>query len=97
MDVAFYVTLVTGVLALIGLVGIIGGAASNGTAGGVRLFRVGAAAMTLAGLAGIIAGLFGIVEASQLFGGLMMLIFGTSVSLPKRGGAIGSAGASPTI
>ncbi len=104
MNVAFYVTLVSGLLALIGLVGIISGASMRGrmakggvgrAASGQRVFRTGAAAMTMAGLVGILAGVFGIVGTDQIFGGLMMLIFGTAVSLPKQGSALNRAAPAP--
>ncbi len=101
MNIAFYVSLVIGVLALIGLVGIIGGASMRGksvkgAASGQRIFRVGAVAMTIAGLVGILAGLFGVVGTDQVFGGLMMLIFGTAVSLPKQGAMTSRAAPTPT-
>lgn len=86
MNGVFLVSLLTGTLALVGIVGIIGGASLRERRAGPRLFRIGSIAMGGAGLVSIIASLIGVVGADQLFGGIMMLIFGTAVSLPKATG-----------
>jgi hypothetical protein len=96
MDLAFLVSLAAGMLAAIGLVGIIGGASSRRTAAGRRWFRIGSIAMTIAGLAAMVAGLGGIGGVDQLFGGLMMTIFGTAVSLPKDDDIANHSAPTPT-
>ncbi|WP_374139714.1 hypothetical protein [Sphingomonas sp. 32-62-10] len=94
MDGAFIVSLITAALALVGIIGIIGGASFRNRRAGPRMFRTGSIAMAGAGLVAIIASLIGIVATDQLFGGIMMLIFGTAVSLPKVIGT--STGGAPT-
>jgi hypothetical protein len=52
-----------------------------------RSFRVGSVAMTIAGVVLMVASLAGLAATDQIFGGLMMVLFGTGVSLPAFKGA----------
>jgi len=82
MTLEWYVTFCAGVLATVGLVGIFAGAWLRSAPVGARSFAIGRVAMGLAGLLMLLAWLVGAAEIDQLFGGLMLLIFGTAVSLP---------------
>lgn len=84
MDLAFWVALISALLAAVGLMGIIGGASFAGRPVGPRVFRIGSMAMTAAGIIVLVSSLADLLSADQLFGGVMMIIFGTAVSLPKR-------------
>jgi len=91
------ITITVGLLAAIGLVGIFGGAVRARQSGGKRSFRIGSIAMTLAGLVLMLASITGVVEGDKIFGGLMMLIFGTSVALPSARTLAGDRAARSSI
>lgn len=95
MTINILVTIMAGVLAAIGIGGMLTGAASRREPFRQRSFRVGCVAMGLGGLVLLLAGLAGYGDSGQIFGGLMLLIFGTAVSLPARAGAA-AAGQAPT-
>ncbi len=82
MTIGDFVTILAGVLALIGLIGIFGGAWAKRLPQRHRIFRAGSVAMGSAGLVLLVAGLLGHAETGQMLGGLMLLIFGTAISLP---------------
>ena len=82
MTVQFSITLLAGILSLTGLIGIVAGAAGQRTTLRKRAFRVGSVAMGMAGLVLLLGGLFGVADTGQMFGGVMLLIFGTAVGLP---------------
>ena len=83
MSMMFAISLTTGFLALIGLCGILMGATLTSLQARHRIFRIGTVAMTAAGLIMLLGGLIGFADAGMIFGGLMLVIFGTATSLPK--------------
>lgn len=93
MTVAMIMTVMAGLLSAIGLGGVLIGAARPGREGSKRIFLIGSMSLTLAGLVMLVSGMIGVGGTSELFGGLMLIIFGTSITLPahraagKRGGA----------
>ena len=87
MTMQLSITIIAGMLALIGLVGILAGAAGQRSLLRARIFRTGSVAMGSAGLVLLLGGLLGAADTGQIFGGLMLLIFGTAVSLPATKGA----------
>ncbi len=82
MTSATIVTLVAGLLAALGFSGILFGAAVRTSPHRQRIFRFGSIAMAVGGLVLMLGAMIGVSDGSNLFGGLMMLIFGTAVSLP---------------
>lgn len=84
MTLSMIITVAAGLFSAIGLGGVLIGASFANRAGGRRSFLIGSAALTLAGLVMLLAGLTGIGGTSELFGGFMLLIFGTTVTLPIR-------------
>jgi hypothetical protein len=82
MSGALLVTITVGLLAALGLAGILVGAALRQPGPRRRSFRVGSVAMTIAGVLLMLASLVGLAGTDQLFGGLMMALFGTGASLP---------------
>ena len=82
MTLAHFITVLAGVLALLGLVGIFGGAWATRAPQRHRMFRAGSMAMGTAGLVLLVGGLIGAADTGQLLGGVMLLIFGTAISLP---------------
>lgn len=76
------VTVVSGILATVGLGGIMSAAALKGPLARQLSLRIGSVAMTAAGLLQIVASLSGYGAPDAAFGGFMMMLFGTGVSLP---------------
>lgn len=84
---ALFLTVAAGLLAAIGLGAVLIGAslrrgANGGSDRGRGMFRVGTVALTLAGLVLLLGSMIGIDTPSGMFAGLMLVLFGTTVSLP---------------
>ena len=88
MTMTLSISIIAGVLAAIGLAGIMVGASGQRTPWRARTFRTGSIAMGSAGLVLLLGGLLGVADTGQIFGGLMLLIFGTAVSLPATKGTV---------
>lgn len=84
MTLAMIMTVTAGVFAAVGLGGVLIGASHAHSAGGKRSFLIGSMALALAGLVMLVSGMTGLGGSSELFGGLMLLIFGTAITLPAR-------------
>ena len=82
MTIAHFMTGLAGVLALLGLVGIFGGAWARRSPHRHASFRAGSVAMGSAGLVLLSGSLVGAVDTGQLFGGVMLILFATAISLP---------------
>ena len=80
MSLSYLITLLGGLLAAVGLLGVLGGAAMPAGAGRLRVFRVGAVALTLAGLVELAGSLAGVGGSDSLVIGMMLRVFGTGVS-----------------
>ena len=87
MSLSYVITLLAGLLAAVGLFGVLGGAAMPAGAGRLRVFRVGAVALTLAGLVECAGSIAGAAGTDALVIGILLLVFGTGVSIgPARPG-----------
>ena len=93
MTMTSSISILAGVLAAIGLAGIMVGASGQRTSLRARTFRAGSIAMGSAGLVLLFGGLLGVADTGQIFGGLMLLIFGTAVSLPATKSTVASESA----
>ena len=93
MTVDVVITIAAGILAAVGLGGILVGAAYAGAPKRFAIFRAGSGSMAAAGIVLLLAGITGHADFGQMSGGLMLLIFGTAVSLPQET----PGGTAPTV
>jgi hypothetical protein len=84
MSMSWFVTITAGLLVLIGVVGMVAAVASKAAARRSRLFRAGSFALTAAGLVLMGASLTGWAGSNELFGGLMLTLFGSGASLAPQ-------------
>jgi hypothetical protein len=77
-----FVTLAAGVLASVGMGGLVMAAASKDAGRRTRSLRVGAGGLTVAGLVVMVGGVAGWIAPSEVYGGILMVLFGTGLRLP---------------
>ncbi len=89
MSMAWFAALATGVLASIGIGGIIMAVVFRDAGRRQLSFRVGAIGLTLGGLVLMLGAVAGGLESKAVFGGLLMVLFGTGSNLlpPNTPGA----------
>lgn len=94
MSAHWLITVFAGCLAAIGLVGTMFGAMVNASSVLRQCFTTGRWCLCLAGLLLMLGSLVGILETSELFNGLLMVLFGSGASLePSKRTQCGSGDA----
>lgn len=85
MSMTWFATLAAGVLACVGLGGILTAVALKDPCRRKRSFRLGTYGLTLGGLVLMLGSIAGWLGSSEMFGGLLMVVFGTgSALLPTK-------------
>jgi hypothetical protein len=81
MYMTWFATLVAGLLSMIGLGGIFTGVVLRAERLRSRAFRIGTVALTFSGLVLMLGSLIGWLGTNEMFGGLLLLMFGTGARL----------------
>ncbi len=81
MSMTWFATLSAGLLALVGLGAVFTAFVLRTEPRRSTVFRIGTVGLTLAGLVLMLGSVIGWLGSNEMFGGLMLLVFGTGSSL----------------
>ena len=81
MSMTWFATMAAGLLAMIGLGGVFAGILLKAEPRRRQVFRIGTVGLTLSGLVLLLGSLIGWLGSNEMFGGLLLVVFGTGASL----------------